>query len=86
MGYSPLVRESVLETATWFQSMKRSLRSNEHLHKVSGIGCFQIRLRRMTPATIKALVCFCLPPPKRAGKSTPPAWRLVVEPSTKIKG
>jgi hypothetical protein len=24
------------------------------------IGCFQIRLRRITTATIKALMCFCL--------------------------
>jgi hypothetical protein len=28
------------------------------------IGCFQIRLRRITTATIKALTCFCLSPPQ----------------------
>jgi hypothetical protein len=32
------------------------------------IGCFQIRLRRITTATIQALTCFCLSPPLMAGK------------------
>ena len=43
------------------------------------IGCFQIRLRRITTATLKALTCFWLPPPIRAGKSNPPAVRVVVD-------
>jgi hypothetical protein len=36
------------------------------------IGCFQIRLRRITTAAIKALTCFCLsPPPGRENLSHP---------------
>jgi hypothetical protein len=43
------------------------------------IGCFQIRLRRITTATFKAQTRFCLPPPLRAGKSKPTALRVVVD-------
>jgi hypothetical protein len=49
------------------------------------LGCFQIRLGRITTATIKALTCFYLSPPLRAGntpeacKSKPPALRVVVD-------
>jgi hypothetical protein len=43
------------------------------------IGCFQNRLRRITTATIKAQMRFCLPTPMRAEKSKPPALPAVVD-------
>jgi hypothetical protein len=43
------------------------------------IGCFQIRPRRITTATIKALPRFYLSPPLWVGKSRPPALRVVVD-------
>jgi hypothetical protein len=41
------------------------------------MGCFQIRLRRITTATIKSRMCFCFPAFGR--KSKPLALQVVVD-------